>query len=165
MNSIRNLLSVSLLSVCTIAYAAAGAPAGDATATPEFAPGSHGGPWHHHRAPGRLYSKLGLSPEQQTSMKAIWTASKPQIQSLHETMRANHLKLAQTPPDDPNYGNVVAEVAQSNAALASKRTSEMAEMRAQMYAVLTPPQKTQLATLQAQMAANPHRGPQAPIVQ
>jgi periplasmic protein CpxP/Spy len=78
--------------------------------------------------------------------------------SMREQMRANHLKLAQTKPDDPNYVNVVAEVAQSNATLASQRTTQGSQLWAQMYAVLTPAQKTQLATLQAQWAANPHRG-------
>jgi periplasmic protein CpxP/Spy len=78
---------------------------------------------------------------------------------LHDQMRANHLKLMQTKPDDPNYGNVVAEVAQSNATLASQRTTHAAELRHQMYAVLTPAQKTQLTALEAQWAANPHHGP------
>jgi Spy/CpxP family protein refolding chaperone len=86
------------------------------------------------------------------------TAAKPQMKSMHEQMRANHLKMMQTKPDDPNYGNVVAEVAQSNATLASQRTSQGAELRAQMYAVLTPAQKTQLAALEAQRESQPHHG-------
>jgi Spy/CpxP family protein refolding chaperone len=94
-----------------------------------------------------------LTTEQQASIKAIMTAAKPQMKSLHQQMQANHLKLMQTKPDDPNYGNVVAEVAQSNASLTSQRTSQQSELRAQMYAVLTPAQKTQLATLEAQWAA------------
>ncbi len=171
MKSIRNVVAGSLLAggallgaatVFTIANAA-----DDTAAATTTAPGPHAGHWHHRGGPGRLYSKLGLTTEQQASMKAIWTAARPQMQSMGATLRANHLKLEQTKPDDPNYGNVVAEVAQSNAALASKRTSQMAELRAQMYAVLTAPQKTQLAALQAQMeaqrAANPHRGWQAPV--
>lgn len=171
MKSIRNWVAGTLLAggallgaatVVTIANAGAALAADDAAAAPADAPGPgpHGGPWHHHHGgPGRWYAKLGLSAEQQASMKAIWTAAKPQMQSLHETMRANQLKLAQIKPDDPNYATVVAEVAQSNATLASKRTSQAAELRSQMYALLTQPQKTQLATLEAQMAANPHRGP------
>jgi Spy/CpxP family protein refolding chaperone len=86
------------------------------------------------------------------------TAARPQMKSLHEQMRANHLKLMQTKPDDPNYANVVAEVAQSNATLASERTTQGSQLRTQMYAVLTPAQKTQLATLEAQWAAHPHHG-------
>ena len=133
-------------------------PGAPAAGTPGAGP--HG--WGHGPGgdgPGHLYSKLGLSAEQQASLKSIMTAAKPQMKSLHDQMRANHLKLMQTKPDDPNYGNVVAEVAQSNAALASQRTSRAAELRTQMYAVLTPAQKTQLTALEAQWAANPHHGP------
>jgi Spy/CpxP family protein refolding chaperone len=100
-----------------------------------------------------------LSAEQQASIKSILTAAKPQMKSLHDQMRANHLKLMQTKPDDPNYASVVAEVAQSNAALASQRTTRAAELRTEMYAVLTPAQKTQLTALEAQWAEHPHHGP------
>jgi len=138
------------------------AAADDAAAAPP--PGTPGAdPWVGHgpggAGPGHLYSKLGLSAEQQASIKAIMTAARPQMKSLHDQMRANHLKLMQTKPDDPNYGNVVAEVGQSNAALASQRTAHAAELRTQMYAVLTPAQKTQLTALEAQWAEHPHHGP------
>jgi len=132
----------------------AAAPAAASGAGPQGL--GHGRGWG---GPGHLYSKLGLSAEQQASIKAIMTAAKPQMKSLHDQMRANHLKLMQTKPDDPNYGNVVAEVGQSNATLASQRTAHAAELRTQMYAVLTPAQKTQLTALEAQWAAHPHHGP------
>jgi len=164
MKSIRNLLAAPLLMGAAVISAGAALSiahaAQDATAAAP-APGNAtpGGPhahWRHGGGGERLFSKLGLTAEQQASVKAIWTAAKPQMQTLHESMRANHLKLMTTKPDDPNYANVVAEVAQSNAMLASQRTSQGAELKAQMYAVLTPMQKTQLATLEAQWAANPH---------
>ena len=107
---------------------------------------------------GHLYAKLGLTAEQEDSVKAIMTAARPQMQTLHEQMKSNRTKLRQTTPDDPNYANVVAEVAQSNATLASRRTTQGAQVQAQIYALLTPTQKTQLASLQAQWAANPHHG-------
>jgi periplasmic protein CpxP/Spy len=150
------LTAMSALSTAACADDAAAA----ATASGSPAAGPHG--WGHGPGgdgPGHLYSKLGLSAEQQASIKSIMTAAKPQMKSMHDQMRANHLKMMQTKPDDPNYGNVVAEVAQSNAALASQRTSHMAELRTQMYAVLTPAQKTQLTALEAQWAAHPHHGP------
>jgi Spy/CpxP family protein refolding chaperone len=105
-----------------------------------------------------MYSKLGLTAEQQASIKAIMTAAKPAMKSQHEQMRANHLKLEQTQPTDPNYASVVAEVAQANATLASQRTTQMSEIRSQIYAVLTPAQQTQLQALQAQWTAHPHEG-------
>jgi protein CpxP len=131
------------------------------TAAPTGAPGAGPHGWGHGPGgdgPGHRYGKLGLSAEQQASIKSIMTAAKPQMKSMHDQMRANHLKLMQTKPDDPNYGNVVAEVAQSNAALASQRTTRAAERRTEMYAVLTPAQKTQLTALEAQWAQRPHHG-------
>jgi periplasmic protein CpxP/Spy len=141
--------------------AAAAPPGSPAAGTPGAGP--HG--WGHGPGgdgPGHLFSKLGLSAEQQASIKSIMTAAKPQMKSMHDQVRANHLKLMQTKPDDPNYGNLVAEVAQSNAALASQRTTRAAELRTQMYAVLTPAQRTQLTALEAQWADHPHHGRHGP---
>ena len=154
------LVAGGALVAATVGASTAAAADDAAAAAPAPAPAPGAGPhgWGHG-GPGHLFSKLGLSADQQASIKAIMTAAKPQMKSMHEQMRANHLKLMQTKPDDPNYGNLVAEVAQSNAALASQRTAQAAELRTQMYAVLTPAQKTQLTALEAQWAANPHHGP------
>ncbi|MDB6084056.1 MAG: hypothetical protein JWN43_1937 [Gammaproteobacteria bacterium] len=170
MKAIRNVLAGTLLAGGALLVAATSStiagPAADAAAAapPSGSPGPGPGPGHHDhgQGPERLFSKLGLTSEQQASIKSIWAAAKPQMQSLHEQMRANHLKVMQTKPDDPNYGNVVAAVAQSNATLASERTTQAAQLRTQMYAVLTPTQKAQLATLEAQWAANPHHGRRGP---
>ena len=152
------LVAGGALVAATVGASTAAAADDAATAAPAPGAGPHG--WGHGgHGPGHLFSKLGLSADQQASIKAIMTAAKPQMKSMHDQMRANHLKLMQTKPDDPNYGNVVAEVAQSNATLASQRTTHAAELRHQMYAVLTPAQKTQLTALEAQWAANPHHGP------
>jgi periplasmic protein CpxP/Spy len=161
MKSIRNVLAGTLLAGGAILAAAASfsiaSAADDPTAvTPP--PSGPRGPGPHGFGPGRIYSKLNLTPTQQASIKSILTAAKPQMKTLHEQMRANHLKLSQTKPDDPNYPTVVAEVAQANATLASQRTTQGSELRAQMYAVLTPAQKTQLAALQQEWAARPHHG-------
>src|ERR1700722_7604585 len=154
------LVAGGALVAATVGASTAAAADDAATAAPAPAPGAGPHGWGHGgHGPGHLFSKLGLSADQQASIKAIMTAAKPQMKSMHDQMRANHLKLMQTKPDDPNYGNVVAEVAQSNAALASQRTAHAAELRTQMYAVLTPAQKTQLTALEAQWAANPHHGP------
>lgn len=164
MKSIRKGLTGTVLAAGAILAASAGLSTVNAADDPAAAaapPAGMHGPWAGHHRFGReggLFKKLNLTADQQASVKAILTAAKPQMTSLHQQLRANHLKLEQTRPDDPNYGNVVAEVAQSNAALASQRTSQGAELRAQMYAVLTPAQKTQLAALQAQWAASPHPG-------
>jgi periplasmic protein CpxP/Spy len=163
MKSIRKLVAGSLLASGALLAAGAGLSLAAAADDPSTAtqPADHG-PGHPGFHRDQLFSKLNLTAEQQASIKAIMTAAKPQMKTLHQQMHANHLKLTQTKPDDPNYGNVVAEVAQANATLASQRTTQGAEIKAQIYAVLTPAQKTQLATLQAQREArweaNPHHG-------
>lgn len=126
----------------------------DTTMTGDTATESAARDWHHgHGGPWHLYSKLGLTAEQKASMKAIFSAAKPEMRSLHEQMRTNQQKLASVTPDDANYSTVVAEVAQTNASLASQRTSQEARLRSQMYALLTPAQKTELQQLKAEWAA------------
>jgi protein CpxP len=150
----------ALLTVATnlsVANAVASAADDAVAGTPSFR--THGGPHGgdpHEFGPEHIFGKLGLTAEQQASIKSLMAAARPQMKSFHDQMQANHLKLMQTKPDDPNYGSVVAEVAQGNAALASQRTTQGAELRTQMYAVLTPAQKAQLATLEAAAGSRPH---------
>jgi Spy/CpxP family protein refolding chaperone len=156
MKSIRNVLFGTLVAGGAVLATVGGlsiASAQEATtaATTNTGPGGHF--HHHHGGMWHEYSKLGLTDDQKASMKAIFTAAKPQMQTMHQQMQANHLKLMQTKPDDPNYQTVVAEVAQSEATLASQRSTQRSQLRAQLYGVLTPTQKTQLATQQAQWAA------------
>ncbi len=156
----RHGLAVVLATGVVAACAALGTAFAQDTTTGAAPTAPDGHEWHHghggawgHGGPWHLYSKLGLTAEQKSSMKAIFAAAKPQMRSLHEEMRTNQQKLAQVTPDDANYSTVVAEVAQTNATLASQRTSQEAQLRAQMYALLTPAQKTQLASLKAEWAA------------
>jgi hypothetical protein len=84
------------------------------------------------------------------------TAAHPQMQSLHEQMHANALKLQQTQPTDPNYSSIASQVSQTHGSLAAQMMTQQAEVRAQVFKVLTPAQQTQLAALEAQMRARPH---------
>jgi len=172
MKSIRNLLAGSVLAAGALVTAAAGisiATAADDATTTTPPPGPGQGPhgWHHHHGPGHLLSKLNLSEQQKTQIKGIMTSAGPQMKSIHQQMHANSLKLSQTRPDDSNYSSVVAEVSQANSTLHSQMTTQMAEVRASVFKILTPAQQTELMTLQAQMQNRPHgawgqRGPGAP---
>jgi Spy/CpxP family protein refolding chaperone len=166
MNSIRNLLTVTLFTGGAALTAAAGmslASAADeatAAAQPPASPGAfeghrHGGPWH-------LLGKLGLSAAQKQQIKDIMTAAHPQMQTLHQQMRANSLKLRQTKPTDPNYANVAAQVSQTHGTLSAQAMTQRAELRAQVFKVLTPAQQTQLATLEAETPAHKHGGRRGP---
>ena len=118
MKSIRNMLTATLLTAGAVLTAAAGLSIASAqtltttTTTPPAAPsgpsGHHG--WGHHRGPWHLLKKLGLSDGQKAQVKAIMTAARPEMQSLHEQMHANMQKLQQTQPTDANYSTIVSQV-------------------------------------------------------
>jgi Spy/CpxP family protein refolding chaperone len=161
MKSNRKLLAGSLLAAGSLLTAAAGisiaiaadvaAPAAPAAPT---APGPHGG-WHHHRHHGgMMLSKLNLTPEQQASVKTIMANAGPQMKSIFQEMHANSQKLHATQPTDANYPAVVAQVTQANGSLHSQMITQREAVRAQIYKILTPEQRTQLAALRAQMKAN-----------
>jgi Spy/CpxP family protein refolding chaperone len=156
MKSIRNLLTATLLTAGALLTAAAGMSAANAAdeaagAPPPGAPG-----WHHHRGPWHLLSKLDLNAAQKQQIKSIMTAAHPQMQSLHEQMHANMLKLQQTKPTDPNYTSIVSQASQTHGSLSAQMLTQHAEVRAQVFKVLTPAQQTQLATLEAERQAHKH---------
>jgi periplasmic protein CpxP/Spy len=156
MKSIRNLVTVTLLTTGAVMTAVAGLSIASAqtttTTTAPAAPSGHHG-WHHHRGPWHLLSKLGLSDAQKTQIKSIMTAAEPEMQSLHQQMRTNMQKLEQTPPSDANYSTIASQVSQTHGSLSAQMMTQRTNVRAQIFKVLTPAQQTQLAALKAQMAA------------
>jgi periplasmic protein CpxP/Spy len=162
MKSIRNLLWPALLSAGAVLTAAAGmsaASAADEAATAPPAPTEpQGHGWHHHRGPWHLLGKLGLSAAQKEQIKGIMTAAGPQMKSLHEQMHANMQKLQQTQPTDPNYTSIASQVSQTHGSLSAQAMTQRAEIRSQVFKVLTPAQQTQLTALEAQMRAHKHGG-------
>ncbi len=139
-----------------LAMAGAAPQAADGAAAASAPGGAAGAPYGRHHGFGlaHLYSKLGLSADQQAQVKSIIDAARPGLKSLHEQMRANSLKLRQATPDDPNYASIANEVSQTHGTLSTQLVAQMADLRSQLYAVLTPAQKTQLAALEAQRQAN-----------
>jgi periplasmic protein CpxP/Spy len=159
MNSIRNVLMATLLAsgaVLTAAVPTVVATAADTAATtpPPGAPGPHG--WHHHHGPWHLLGKLDLNAAQKQQIKDIMTAAHPQMSSLHQQMHDNMLKLHQTQPTDPNYSTIASQVSQTHGSLSAQMMTQQAEVRGQIFKVLTPAQQTQLATLEAQMQSRKH---------
>jgi protein CpxP len=154
MKSIRNVLTATLLAAGAVLTAATGmsiAGAAEEAAAPQTPPpaGTHG--WHH--GPWHLLGKLDLSAAQKQQIKDIMTTAHPQLQSLHEQMHANSLKLQQTKPTDPNYASIAAAVSQTHGSLSAQMMTQHSEIRAQVFKVLTPAQQTQLAALEAERQA------------
>ena len=165
MQSIRNIMTAMLLTTSAMFAAGAGisiARAADATTGTQPPPGEEGG--HHHRGEGRLLSQLGLSEQQRVQIKAIMSATHPEMQSLHEQMHANSLTLRNTKPSDPNYASIVSQVSQTHGSLSAQAMAQHAQVRAQVFRVLTPAQQTQLAALEAAQAQkHGSRGGHGPV--
>jgi Spy/CpxP family protein refolding chaperone len=114
----------------------------------------HGGWGHHHGwGPMRAFHQLGLTDEQKASMKTILSDAAPAMKSLHQQIRTNMQQLRATTPESADYAAVVASVSQTAGTLETQKTTQQANLYAQLYAVLTPAQKSQLAALQAKWAA------------
>ncbi|HEX3849283.1 MAG TPA: Spy/CpxP family protein refolding chaperone [Steroidobacteraceae bacterium] len=155
MKPIRNWLGASLLASGAMLAAAAFSTvdAADTAAAPPPPPAGAPGWHHHHHGPWHMLSQLGLSDPQKTQIKTILTNARPQMQSLHEQMHANRQKLQQTQPTDSNYTSIASQVSQTHGSLSAQMMAQQADIRAQIFKVLTPAQQTQLATLEAQMRA------------
>jgi Spy/CpxP family protein refolding chaperone len=162
MKSIRNILTATLLTAGAVLTAATGmsvASAADDTATTATPPpgGPHG--WHHHGGEWHFLKQLGLTPTQTQQIKDIFAAARPEMQSLHEQMHANMQKLQQTKPTDANYTTISSQVSQTHGSLSAEMLTQHAALRAQVFKVLTGPQQTQLAALEAQAQAAHKHGP------
>jgi protein CpxP len=148
MYPIRTGIAAAILAagVASIAMAAQSAPpAAEAPPAPM-------GPMHEGNfSPRHLYEELGLSAEQKASSDAIFAAKGPALKNLHEQMRTNMEKLHEMSPDDPKYRDTVSQLAQTNGSLMTQLISAEGDMRAQLFAILTPAQRTQLAAIEAKM--------------
>ena len=142
----RKILPLGFILACAITL----------TAVATAAPG-HGGPqggWHGHRhgqfMPLRI---LDLTDAQRSSirqiMKSSFAASKSQRQALSGQRRA----FESMTPDQVGYSSAAASLAQAEGHATRVRVQQMADVRAQVYAVLTPTQKSELASMKARREA------------
>ncbi len=115
------------------------------------APGAH---VRHHRGDGamagRMAAELGLSDEQKQRMRALRESARPEAREAAERLRTSQRKLRALSPDDPAWNASVDEASQLAAEAATRRVREGARMRAEMWRILTPEQRTKFNSLQAQ---------------
>lgn len=112
--------------------------------------------WHGHHGMamgGHMFDQLGLSDAQRTQIKQLtrqaFAQAKPQMQALRQ---ARHAFEAAT-PGTAGYQTAASNLAEAEADAARARTTNRANLRAQIYQVLTPAQRTQFASLRAQHKA------------
>lgn len=116
-------------------------------------PGADGHGWHGHHGMamgGHTYAKLNLTDVQRDQIKQLrqqsFAQAKPQRQQLHQARQAYDTAT----PGTSAYQTAASNLGEAEADAARTRTANRANLRAQIYQVLTPTQRSQLADLRAQ---------------
>ena len=101
----------------------------------------------------RMATELQLTADQQQKIKGVYESARPEMEQVRDRARANADKLRAAQPGSGNYDAVVSEVARNAGELATRAVTNGAQLRAQVWAVLTPDQRQKLETLQTQRQA------------
>lgn len=109
-----------------------------------------GGWGMHPRMFERMAGELGLSEAQRQSIRGLFESARPAMEQRRAQMRTNAELMRRTQPGDRDYQAVVERVSRSAGELAASAVSDAAQLRAQVWAVLTPEQRTRLQQLQEQ---------------
>jgi len=145
----HTLLGLALASALAIGTTVAVA------ATDAGGPGPSGHGWHGHRGHGQMMMlhKLNLSDAQKASIKQIVSTNREQNKGQRQALRRQRAAFESMTPNQVGYQAAAASLAQAEGQAAQARVQQMANLRAQIYAVLTPAQQAQAATLKAQAQA------------
>jgi Spy/CpxP family protein refolding chaperone len=118
--------------------------------------GPDGPGWHHHHRGGVLMhelKELNLSDSQEASVKTLFKNAHQQLKPQFQALMTQRQAFDSAVPGSPEFNNAAGALAQAASAAASARVQQEAELRTQVYALLSDAQKQQLATLQAQHQA------------
>jgi Spy/CpxP family protein refolding chaperone len=115
-------------------------------------PGASGHGWHGHRGHGQMMMlhKLNLSDAQKANIKEIVGTRRQQNKTQWQALRQQRSAFEAMTPNQVGYQAAAASLAQAEGQATRVRVQQMATLRAQIYAVLTPAQQAQAATLKAQ---------------
>lgn len=119
--------------------------------TAAFAAGQDGGPrfggQHGHHGFGMAMQKLNLTDAQKSSIHDLVKNSFSQNKSQRDALRAQRQAFESMTPDQVGYQAAAASLAQAEAAATQTRVQQQAQLKAQIYALLTTQQKAQWAAL------------------
>lgn len=153
--SVRTTAVASAMCAAALLALAAGAThAGPRPDGPRMTQGGgHGGEYGlggmgmHPKMFERMAAELDLSDAQRQSIRGLFESARPAMQQRREQARANADLLRNTEPGDPDYQAVVARVSRTAGELAAAGVSDAAQLRAQVWGVLTPEQRAKARQL------------------
>jgi periplasmic protein CpxP/Spy len=113
------------------------------------------GGWHGHHGGSQmmLFGKLNLSDAQRASIKQIISSSREQSKTSRQALRQQRAAFEAMSENSAGYQAAASSLATAEAQATHDRVLQMASIRAQIHAVLTPAQQAQLATLKTQAQA------------
>lgn len=111
----------------------------------------HGRGGHDHGQ--MMMHKLNLTDAQKASVKQIISSHREQNKGARQALRQQRQAFEAMTPGQAGYQAAAASLAQASGQATQARVQEMANVKAQIYALLTPAQQAQAATLQAQAQA------------
>jgi protein CpxP len=97
----------------------------------------------------RMFGKLNLSDEQKSQVKAILEDSKTRVRPLMESLKTNHEQIENLGTDGVFNEAQVDQIAAAQADVTKQLVIEKEKTKAQIFAVLTPEQRTQAAEMKA----------------
>lgn len=95
----------------------------------------------------RIAKKLNLTDEQKTQVKTILEDSKTRVKPLMETMRENHKQAENLGTDGSFNETQVNQIANAQSETIKQLFIEKEKTKAQIFAVLTPEQRTEAAKM------------------
>jgi periplasmic protein CpxP/Spy len=139
-------LGLILSSAMVLTTLAMAAPAGQAD-------GMHQGRFSHQHGHGMGFEKLNLTDAQRASIKQIVQSSFAQNKTQWQALRQQRSAFESMTPDQVGYQAAAASLAQAEADATRVRVQQKATVRAQIYALLTPAQKAQWASIKQEKQA------------
>ncbi len=98
----------------------------------------------------QLAEELGITDEQRQTIRGLMDSARPNLEATAKQMYENLEMLRVTNPDHPQYDVIVARVSQSTGELAARSVTDLSQLRAQIWTVLTDAQRVRLAELEAE---------------
>lgn len=111
--------------------------------------GQHFGKRGKRGGKGMMFRGLDLTDAQKEQMKSIRDANSDSVKSLRDQMKANKKQLETLSASGNFNESQVQAIAQQQGALHSQMIVNRERIKAQMFAILTPEQKSKLAEMKA----------------
>lgn len=147
---LRSTVLAAALACSSFAFAAAPP---SAASTGEATSHSHMHRLHHGRHGMSMLDQLNLTDSQRTSVHQLMRQSFQEARPAVQTLRQKRMAFENATPGSAEFQTAANALAQAESSAAHARVLHQAELRTKIYNLLTPAQRTQLASLRAQHEA------------